>query len=557
MESKINVEINVEAEMRDGTVLRSDIYRPESSGPWPTLMIRTPYGKSVLVQRAFEGLEPVQAAQRGFIVVIQDTRGRFASDGEWEPFRFETPDGYDSVEWAARLPDSNGRVGLFGSSYCGYTQWAAAIGRPPSLAALSPLMTWAEPHDGVFSRGGALELGLDAPISLSNGLDWVGRLGLGADELEQRVDAIADEWDALQETGYWELPVNDLGLLRRHGIPDFGGIRAMQDPSISASSRVAGNYERIDAASLNTGGWYDLFIQGTLDNHIAMAALGRESRLLVGPWSHVEFADPIGEESFGIRSYREGLPVHPYGDWNDYQLAFMRRHLAADPGFELPAAPVRIFVMGRNEWRDEASWPLTRAEAQRWFLHSDFSLSPSPRPDSGVTEFLYDPTDPVPTVGGQTVLVAGHPPGPMDQTAIESREDVLTFTSAPLARELEVTGRIRAVLVVESSAPSTDWVARLCDVHPDGRSINLCDGIVRVDNSAQNPTHYEIDLWSTSNVFLQGHRLRVHVTSSSFPRWDRNLNTGRQDSPGHAVARQRIHHGAERPCFIELPVVPA
>jgi hypothetical protein len=174
-----------------------------------------------------------------------------------------------------------------------------------------------------------------------------------------------------------------------------------------------------------------------------------------------------------------------------------------------------------------------------------------------VTEFSYDPADPVPTVGGQTVMIAGHAPGPIDQASVESRQDVLVFTSAPLREELEVTGRIRAVIEVESSAPSTDWVARLCDVHPDGRSINLCDGIVRVEEAAQGSRRCEIDLWSTSNVFLRGHRLRVHVTSSSFPRWDRNLNTGRQGGRDHAVARQRVHHGAARPSFIELPEIPA
>jgi putative CocE/NonD family hydrolase len=293
-----------------------------------------------------------------------------------------------------------------------------------------------------------------------------------------------------------------------------------------------------------------------------MAALGRPARLVVGPWTHLTFADPVGELCFGIRSSRLGVPVHADGDLTALQLAWFGRQLGAVPRDAAadadPVAPVRIFVMGRNEWRDEAAWPLERAQEQRWFLRAGGALGPEGPGAAGAapTTFAYDPADPVPTLGGQTVMSVAFPAGPFDQVRIEARADVCVFSSEPLAEELEVTGRVRVVLHVESSAPSTDWVARLCDVHPDGRSFNVCDGIVRVAEGADRCARVEIDLWSTSNVFLAGHRLRVHVTSSCFPRWDRNLNTGDQGAPQIEVAHQRIHHEPGRASWIELPVVP-
>jgi uncharacterized protein len=552
--SNVTVELDVRALMRDGVTLRANVYRPEGSGPWPTLLARTPYGKDL--PYVVSWLDPVQAVRRGFMVVIQDTRGRFASEGEWDPFRFERHDGYDTVEWAAKLPGSNGRVGMYGASYYGNSQWLAAIEQPPSLAAISPSVTWSDPMDGLFARGGALELGLAVPWSLQQGVDFIAKTGGGDDEIQRRVDALMDEWDRLDEAGYWDLPVHDIAVLRRHAVPDLGSIRVLEDPDVATWCRVAGSHDRVDVPSFHLAGWHDIFVQGTLDNYQAMAALGRDSRLIVGPWTHVTYADPIGEQRFGIRAGKEGVPVHAYGDVNDLQLAWLRRNLVPDANVTLPEAPVRIFVMGRNEWRDESSWPLARATSERWFLHGSGSLATA-TPEAGehASEFLYDPMEPVPTVGGPTVMWPGYPAGPMDQARVEARPDVLVFTSDPLQEELEVTGRVRVVLHAESSSPATDWVARLCDVLPDGRSFNLCDGILRVTEGAQECRRYEIDLWSTSNVFLRGHRLRVHITSSSFPRWDRNLNTGNQRESRHQVAQQRIHHAGDRPSYVELPVV--
>jgi putative CocE/NonD family hydrolase len=361
--------------------------------------------------------------------------------------------------------------------------------------------------------------------------------------------------DQLTDHGYRELPVPDIATLRRHGLPELGSIRAIDDPSIAERCRVAGRHAGVTVPSLNTGGWYDIFLQGTLDNYEAMTQLGRDARLIVGPWTHSAFGDPIGELCFGLRSSRLGPPADGRPNQHDLEFAWLRRHLEPRSNAPLPEDPVRIFVMGRNVWRDMPSWP-PRADVQRWFLHADGALRDAPpSSDEPPTEFVYDPGDPVPTVGGNLVMSPAFPSGPWDQARVEARPDVCVFTSSPLERDLEVTGRVRVVLHAASSAPSTDWVARLCDVHPDGRSLSVCDGIVRVPSGAQACARYEVDLWSTSNVFLRGHRLRVHVTSSSFPRWDRNLNTGKQHDPRYERAFQRVNHYSRRSSYIELPVV--
>jgi putative CocE/NonD family hydrolase len=498
----------------------------------------------------------VHAARRGFLVVIQDVRGRFASDGDWEPLRHERDDGYDSVQWAAALPGSNGRVGMFSASYCGNTQWLAAAEQPPALAAISPALTWAEPNDGLFQRGGALELGLALRWATEHGLDTVSRRHRDDSTGEAALGALIDEWDQLEQRGYWELPVTDVAALRRHGIPALGGLGPIDDPAAADRARLNDAYDQVRVPSLHTGGWFDIFLQGTLDNYAAMAAAGTDARLVIGPWAHESFADPVGQQRFGQRAARDGGAVGPMGDWRELQLAWFRRHLLTGSNLALPAAPVRIFVMGRNEWRDEPGWPPQGARSQRWYLREGGQLTTTaPRTAEAASEFLYNPAHPVPSLGGPGVPLAGYRAGPIDQAAIEARSDVLVFTSEPLTKDVEVTGRIRVTLRARSSAPSTDWVARLCDVHPDGRSFNLCDGILRVSRGAQDCTLHEIDLWSTSNVFLRDHRIRVHITSSSFPRWDRNLNTGDQSSPHHQIARQRIQYHVEQPSYIELPVL--
>lgn len=525
---------DVSARMRDGVVLRANVYRPAGPGPWPTLLARTPYGKDLPSASAW--LDPVRAAAEGFLVVIQDVRGRFASDGAWEPFVHEADDGYDTVEWAARLPGSSGRVGMFGLSYWGNAQWLAAIAQPPSLGAIAPALTWCDPADGTFSRGGALELGLELVWALEQGLDDARRRG-------DPIQELIDELDRLPEGGFWELPPGAAAF--RHGVTDLGGLRG--EHAIADAARVAGRHDRVGVPVLSIGGWYDCFAQGVLDNHAAIHP--GTGRLVVGPWTHANFTEAVGGLSFGLRARGDDITTLQL-DWFAAQLA--------SHGVDVEESPVRIFVMGANRWRDEPSWPPPGSAHQRWHLRAGGGLTrAAPEPAETPSEFVYDPADPVPTLGGATLITPHVAPGPADQRPTEQRPDVLVFTSEPLADDLEVTGPVRVVLWVDSSATSTDWVARLCDVHPDGRSFDLCDGIVRVADGARELRPREVALWSTSNLFRRGHRVRVHVTSSSFPRWDRNLNSGDQSGPTHTTARQRVHHDAGHPSCIELPVCPA
>lgn len=552
--ASVLVAIDVPARMRDGVVLKADVYSPAGEGSWPTLVVRTPYGKGSMTENAWNGVSPTEAARRGFLVVIQDVRGRWASDGVWEPLRHEGLDGADTIAWAAALPGSNGRVGMIGGSYCGNTQWQAALENPPALKVITPLMTWSEPRDGLVARGGAVELDLGSTWPLAQCFDWLSRLGLPDTELAECADALISDFDRLAEDGLWGLPVAELPVLRRHAPPGFVELGAANDVEATQHMRVAGGHERVAIPSLHTAGWYDVFQQGTLDNYMAMHALGRDTRLIVAPWTHMDFTNRVGEQDFGIMSMREAF-AFPRGDWSDEVLAFLRSHLVDDAPSP-DTAPVRLFVMGRNEWRDEQSWPLERARIELWHLHADGSTSTAPPAGEAAPSGVdYDPADPVLTHGG--ALVSGSTAsGPVDQARTEARPDVLVFTSDVLEQDLEVTGRIRVILHVESSAPSADWVARLCDVDPDGRSFNLTDGIFRIVSDADQAQEIEIDLWSTSNVFLAGHRLRVQVTNSSFPRWDRNLSTGDQDGTQLVTAHQLLYHDAGRPSYIELPVVP-
>ncbi|MEJ7925625.1 CocE/NonD family hydrolase [Sphingobium sp. AN641] len=554
--SRVVVESNVAVPMRDGVVLRADVYTPEGPGPWPVLLSRTPYGRATADHLNF--LEPVHAAQKGFIVVNQDTRGRGQSEGEWMPFRHEYEDGYDSVEWAGRLPRSNGRVGMFGASYFGNAQWMAAAAQPPSLGAIAPMVTWCDPMNGLYGRGGAVEWGLEVPWTMQMGFEFLLKHPTIAPEAKMPlVGELLADLDGLKSGAYWDLPIRRSPTLAKYELPGLGAIRAIDHPETIAWCRVSGQHDRIEVPSFHGGGWYDVFLQGTLDNYVAMKMAGKDARAVIGPWTHFVLRDPVGDLCFGAMSSRLGAPVHPHGDTNDFLLAWFRRHLAHDTHIALPETSVRIFVMGRNVWRDEPAWPLERARTERHFLNSDGTLTKDrPAENSPASTFVYDPADPVPTHGGPIVMSPGYPAGPIAQAPIEARDDVLVFTSVPLEEDVEVTGRIRVVLHASSSAPSTDWVARLGDVHPDGRSINLCDGILRVATGADAKGRYEIDLWSTSNVFLAGHCIRVQVTSSCFPRWDRNLNTGDQDSPAMQIAQQSIFHDPEFPSFIELPVVP-
>ncbi|HEV7128113.1 MAG TPA: CocE/NonD family hydrolase [Ktedonobacterales bacterium] len=575
----IQIEFDVPATMRDGTTLRANIYRPAGAGPWPVLLTRLPYGKDLPLGTAL--LDPVQAARRGYLIVVQDTRGRFSSEGEWYPLIDEGPDGYDSVEWAAGLPGSSGRVGMYGASYFGFTQWAAARERPPHLRALFPYVSWADVRDGTSMRGGALELGLQGNWLLQNTLSTVFRRNAGNPDprvLGAELARLIGELDGLPHGGYRELPLRAFGPLKRVGsLRPFADVFTRHtDHDYIARASVAPAYERLNLPAYHAGGWYDIFLGGTLRNFSALTARGAApQKLLIGPWTHGNSGEFVGDQDYGFTS--AAALIDGQIDFMSLQLLWFDRWLKDVPNGIETSAPIKLFVMGENVWRDEREWPLKRAEPTPFYLRSgghansldgDGTLSTQAPGAEPADRYAYDPRDPVPTLGGALLIHVSFRAGPCDQRPVERRPDVLVYSTPPLETDVEVTGPIGVTLWAASSAPDTDFVARLVDVFPDGRAINLTDGILRARFRAGidapealiepgRAYEYQIDLWATSNLFRAGHRIRVDITSSSFPRWDRNPNTGAPLGEGTELvtATQTILHDSDHPSRILLPLV--
>ena len=562
----LTVEFDVPARMRDGTILRANVYRPAGDGPWPVLLCRTPYGKDFAFAGA--GIDVVAATRRGYLVAIQDTRGRFGSAGDWRPMVHEAEDGADSVAWAATLPGADGQVAMYGGSYLGFTQWAAASQKPPALRAIAPFVTWSHPFDGMLFRGGALELGLQASWQLQTSVNEVTRRYEGDPAAQAAaIRELVADYDRLAERGFAELPLRSLSSLHRHGVGaaffETVARPLSRSDDTAAATAVHSWHDQITVPSFNIGGWHDIFLAGTIANYQATRDAGRPSKLLLGPWPHGPAANPVGEMNFGFASQAGFIDLRT--DLSSLQLDWFDRWLR---GGDDTGAPVTIFVMGANEWRTEEDWPLERAVNTPFYLAPGAGLVRDLPTGGAADSYDYDPADPVPTLGGATLLTPEFRSGAFDQRRIEARPDVLTFTSAPLQQDLEVTGPVEVRLWASSSAPDTDFVARLCDVFPDGRSINLTDGIIRgryrngIGDPALlepgRPYEFSIDLWATSNVFRAGHCIRLQVTSSSFPRWDRNPNTGHElgADAEMQVAHQQIWHDTEHPSCVLLPVVP-
>lgn len=581
--TRIIIDKNIPATMRDGTILRANVYRPDEGGPYPVLLTRLPYNKDFPGLLAF--LDLLRMVESGYIVVVQDVRGRYASDGEFAGFPQEFDDGFDTVKWAAQLPGADGQVGMWGLSYFGATQWQAAVGRPAGLKALVPGITFGEYRNGLQFRGGARELGLVAswPQTAIAADVLLRRYRGNPAELRPRLQELVGIIDSLR-AGFSTLPLLDL--------PDPSNLypfmydwlhKPLHDPFWEAG-KIDGRYADVAADTLHIGGWYDCFCGETIRQYTAMrevaAARGsRPPRLVVGPWTHGRFDAVVGELDFGLAS--TGLFLGGRGDlttlhlqWFDAVLKGREEALAQRPAVDL-------FVMGENRWRGFDTWPVPGAQEEHWYLASDGHANTRggdgtlarQQPAGDATDtYLYDPADPVPTRGGATLLPSTLTRGAVDQGPNEDRPDVLCYTSAPFAAPYTAIGPVGVTLFAASSAPDTDFVARLVDVHPDGRAIGIADGTIRASARESYPApgvisivpptpieperiyEYSIDLWATAITFLPGHRLRVEITSSSFPRWDRNLNTGQDgiESSAMAVARQRIFHAPAHPSRLTL-----
>jgi putative CocE/NonD family hydrolase len=420
-------------------------------------------------------------------------------------------------------------------------------------------------------RGGALELGTQALWGLQMGFDVLARRHRGdLPALGAGFVSLAAEINRLGAEGYASLPLRTFEpLVRQPLLPRFfEGVRRPLDRAFLDPVTIAGKQERVTVPTFNVGGWYDIFLSDTLANFTAMRRLGRPTKLLIGPWSHTNYTHGIGELNFGVAAQLALINLQSnFGRlqlrWFDHWLKGIDTGMLAEP-------PIQLFVMGANVWRFEQEWPLARAVDTPYYLHAGGVLSPE-RPDAEAPDrYTYDPADPVRTLGGALLLPPEFLDGPRDQRRVEARPDVLTYTTQPLEQDTEVTGPVRVELWACSSAPDTDFVARLVDVYPDGRAYNLTDGIIRARYRAgpaesllepNQPYRFTIDLWATSNVFKAGHRIRLQVTSSNFPRWDRNPNTGHPlgaDGPEDLrPAEQTILHDADHPSHLLLPVVSA
>lgn len=539
--------------MRDGAVLRADVYRPENGAAVAALVARTPYDRSFSLTPS-AAVDPERAAAAGFAVVIQDIRGRSGSDGEFYPFRTDLDDGRDTIDWVAAQPWCSGAVGMTGRSFAAAAQYLAALSRPPGLKAIAPVVIGSDMYDGWIYQGGAFQLGFN--------LFWTHMMS----DAGRRV-SVADNFRAL--------PISTPPLLedRPEGRYYHDWLAHPTRDEYWDFACIGPRLKQVEVPALIIGGWYDLFLGGTLENfgrmrgEAATAEARAGTRLVVGPWAHGSTYGAYPDHGFDVFGADAGI------DLDALQLRFFARHLRGEQGAPGDEPPVRIFVMGANRWRDEDAWPPARASPVPWYLHAGGVLSPEPPSDAPPDEYVYDPANPAPTIGGPTSLPGKFMranSGPLDQTPLESREDVLVYSSAPLQRPLEATGPLTCILHAATSAPDTDFVAKLCDVDTDGFSRIVAEGILRARYlggfDAGRPItpgqvyEYEIDLVATSNVFLAGHRIRLLVTSSSFPRFDRNANTGNpvgSDSFEDLVpARQTIFHDGARPSHVLLAVVP-
>ena len=558
---QVTVERNVAAKMRDGITLRADVYRPKSDGKFPVLLVRTPYDKQWITGFG------LRAAARGYVVVAQDVRGRFTSEGEWYTFKYESQDGYDTVEWAAALPYSNGKVGMFGGSYVGATQFLAAIAKPPHLAGICPNVTASNYHDGWTYQGGAFEQWFNE--------SWA--TGLAEDTMQRRVEKSAD---ALGGTKV--LPLNSYPVLEA---PSADGLAPyfkdwLAHPNFDdywKQISIEDHYAQIQVPVFNLGAWYDIFLGGTLKNYARLKteagtdAARKGQRLYVFIGGHAGGSEDrkIGDVDFGAKA-----PA----DLDELTLRWYDWLLKGEANGVEKEKPVKIFVMGKNEWREEDDWPLARAKNTPYFLHSagpanglsgSGTLSTVAPAEEKPDQYVYDPSDAAPTIGGP--LCCGALPtgiGPQDQRPSEARSDVLVYTTPAFARDTEVTGPVSLDLYVSTSAVDTDFTGKLVDVWPNGFAQNLTEGILRLRyrNSQEKPElanpgetyHITVDLWATSNVFLAGHKLRLEVSSSNFPRFDRNLNTGEEQARATRMikATNVIYHDKARPSALIIPIIP-
>jgi len=528
-------------------------------------------------------MDPVKAAQSGYMVIIQDVRSRWESDGDrFHPYRDEFYDGFDSVEWAASLPNSDGNVGMFGYSYYATTAWFAAVTQPPHLKAIFP---FASAMDFYHYRGGALDLSIMiAWALLLHGPNGITKAKKDSPDLIPELMSLFSDIDHIEQV-FRALPLQDIAAMKLGDgfAPYF--YETLAHPlydDYHKQQTVIDKHDRVEVPALIFAGWYDLLLQNDLLHFTSMRSEAatpearQNTRIVIGPWTHVGITDSVGQLNFGLSASTLLLELKTnltdvHLEWFDYWLKNVENTVNDEP-------PVKIFVMGDNIWRGENEWPLARTRYTPMYIHSsgkanslvgDGGLSFEPPSDEPEDHFAFDPENPVPTLGGNHILPPYYPRGPVDQTILEQRFDVLVYTSDTLERDIEATGPVSVKLFAASSAPDTDFTAKLVDVHPDGRAFNIADGIIRARYrrgrdaeprliAPNSVVEYDIDLWATSIVFKKGHRIRLEISSSNFPRWDRNPNTGElpHEARSLTTAFQTVYHNSQFQTHVLLPLIP-
>jgi putative CocE/NonD family hydrolase len=574
---RVTKQTDVAATMRDGTVLRADVYRPDTLDPVPVILMRTQYGKSDAQVSASRYRPPDWFASHCFLVVIQDVRGMGASGGTFSEFTHDMEDGYDTVEWAAALPGADGKVGMYGSSYVGATQWLAAVMAPPHLVTIVPANTASDYYDGWTYEGGEFRLAFVQPWA-------IGSLALSAARNRKDQDTAAQLTAAAAEPTRWMdfRPFKDLPPLQPHNPAVapwyFDWIRHWTRDDFWRRLSIRERYASVKVPVLHVEGWYDAFLAGGAENFSGMVAHGgndlarNNQRLVIGPWDHVDWGRPDSRPAPLLND------IGTVGDSpvNDLMLAWFDHFLNGKDTAVAGQPRVDYFVMGADTWKSASSWPLPQTHWTTYYLSGPggiadrkgqlVSAAPGAEPPDAYT---YDPAFPAPSLGGHSCCGAqSGPQGPYDQTPVEQRSDVLVYRSEPLDRDTEVTGPVSVRLWARSTAVDTDFTAKLTVVKPDGRVINLNNGILRTSfrDSLSNPTptvpgqpyEYQIQVWPTSYEFNSGDRIGLEITSSDYPQFAPNPDTGSPFGTDSDIrtATQGILHDGQHPSSVTLPVIP-
>ncbi|MGF6882405.1 putative CocE/NonD family hydrolase [Nocardia sp. GAS34] len=574
---------NVPATMRDGVVLKADVYRPQTSDPVPVILMRTQYGKSAAQIQPYRFQTPDWFASHCYLVVVQDIRGQGASGGMFTEFANDQNDGYDSVEWAAKLPGSNGKVGMYGSSYVGATQWLSAVTAPPHLVTIVPSNTASDYYDGWTYEGGEFRLAFVEPWAMGT---------IGATAAVNRGDTATAkqlEADAAQYTRW-------MGFRPYQQFPPFHP----GDPAVAPwfydwidhptrddywkQWSIRDKYANVKVPVLDFEGWYDAFLAGGTENFSGMVQHGGTpeardgQRIVIGPWDHVGWGRPGADVSApmldNIADPNGSSPV------NDLMLAWYDHFLKGRDNKVAGHPTVDYFLMGANKWKTATAWPLPNTRWTTYYLSGNGgngeigragALTAAPPKDPQQPDvYDYNPLDPVPSAGGHSCCGASQgPQGPYDQYVVEQRSDVLTYTTAPMPSDTELTGPIEVKLWASSTAPDTDFTAKLVAVAPDGSTMNLNDGIIRTPfrDSLESPAptvpgqpyQYTIKIWPTSYLVKAGSRIRLEISSSDYPQFAPNPNTGQPfgQSADTQIATQTILHDPAHPSSVVLPIIPA